>query len=68
MFGATKLTKNYDPDKYAGHFDAGHGIVFDLHSLFSILKSRGKNIIIFGVNDNSSVHTDIDTKRYLSSW
>ena len=56
LFGNVKITKNADPDKYS---HSGYGIVFDSHSLFLIPKfDCGKNIITFGVDMSSSVHTD----------
>ena len=48
LFGATKLTKNVDPDKYGYR---GYGIGFDVHSQFSLPgNSWGKNGIVFGVD------------------
>ena len=56
LFGNVKITKNADPDKYSY---SEYGIVFDSHSLFLIPKfDCGKNIITFGVDMSSSVHTD----------
>ena len=51
LFGFVKLTKNADIDKY-GYF--GYGIGFDRHSSFSTDNETGKNVIIFGVDINSS--------------
>ena len=66
LFGAVKLTKNGDPDKY-GYI--GYGIGFDAHSQFLSSNGEwGKNVIIFGVDDSSSVHVDNRKKRYLRSW
>ena len=51
-----KLTKNVDPDKY-GY--SGYSIVFDACSQFSLARDEwGKNIVIFGVDNSLSVHTD----------
>ena len=48
-----ELTKSADPDKY-GY--SGYGIGFDARSQFSLPDgSWGKNVIIFGVNNSSSV-------------
>ena len=58
LFGAVKLTKNTDNDKYKY---SGYGIGFDGNRLFSYPSGgTGKNVIIFGVNMNSS--TKIDNK------
>ena len=63
MFGAVKLTKYADPDKYKY---SGYGIGFDSHSEFSLLDgSIGKNVIIFGVDMSSSVHIDNKKKDIL---
>ena len=61
MFGAVKLTKNADPDKYSY---SGHGIGFD-SSLFSSYPGYDwtKTVVIF---DNiSSAHTDNKKKCIL---
>ena len=56
LFGSVKLTKNAEPDKF-GY--SGYGIGFDSHSEFSWTDvSFGNNVIIFGNDMNSSVHTD----------
>ena len=55
LFGAVKLTKTDDPDKYS-YSECGIG--FDWRSLFSFLKYWDKIVIIFGVGNSSSVHTD----------
>ena len=47
LFGAVKLTKNYDIDLYKY---SGYGIRFDRKWLFSINDEVGRNIIIFGVD------------------
>ena len=63
MFGAVKLTKDADPDKYKY---SGYGIGFDLRSEFSFTDgSMGKNGIIFGADMSSSVHIDNTTKGIL---
>ena len=55
MFGAVKLTKNSDIDKYQY---SGYGIVFDSKGTFSHpTGSFGQNAIIFGADMNSSTHT-----------
>ena len=49
LFGAVKLTKNADPDKYRY---SGYGIGFDTRGSFSLPNSiaYGRNWIIFGVD------------------
>ena len=50
------LTKNADTDKY-GY--SGYGIGFDRKSIFSFPGSGfGQNVIMFGVDMNSSAHVD----------
>ena len=59
LFGAVKLTKNADIDKY-GY--SGYGIGFDRRSSFSFPGGGfGQNIIIFGVDMSSS--TKIDNRK-----
>ena len=56
MFGAVRLTKNADIDKY-GY--SGYGIGFNRKSSFSFPGGRlGQNVIMFGVDMSSSVHVD----------
>ena len=56
LFGAIKLTENSDIDKYK-YF--GYGIRFDGHDYFSHPSGRtGRNVIIFGVDMNSSGKID----------
>ena len=51
LFGAVKLTKNANLDKYGC---SGYGIGFDRHGSFSFPGTGlGKNVIIFGVNMSS---------------
>ena len=59
LFGAIKLSKNADPDKYSY---SGYGIEFDPCSLFSLQNFDWvKNTIILGVGNSSPVH--INTKK-----
>ena len=59
LFGAVKLTKNADIDKY-GY--SGYGIGFDRHGSFSFPGTGlGRNVIIFGVDMISS--TKIDNRK-----
>lgn len=59
---AVKLTKEADPDKY---WYSGYSIRFGTRSNFSINGEWGKNIIIFGVDNSSSMHTDNREKDIL---
>ena len=66
LFGAVRLTKNADIDKYQY---SGSGIGFDRRSNFSFPSGRfGQNVIIFDVNMSSSIHVDNKKKRYFNSW
>ena len=63
LLGNVKITKMADPDKYSY---SGYRIVFDSHSLCSIPNfDWGKNVLIFGVDTSSSVHTDNRNKDIL---
>ena len=63
-FGAVKVTKNTDFDKYKyfGGYDTG----FD--ALLSDGSGFRKNIIIFGAQVSSFVHIDNKKERYPGSW
>ena len=58
LFGAVKLTKNDNIDKY-GY--SGYGIGFDRHRSFSFGNGFGKNVILFGVDMSSS--TKIENRK-----
>ena len=63
LFGAVKLTKNRDIDKY-GY--SNYGIRFDRKGLFSHLSGRtGRNVTIFGVDMSSSRKIDNRKKDVL---
>ena len=63
LFGAVTLTKNADIDKYRY---SGYGIGFDRKVSFSFpVGGFGKNVIIFGVDMNSSIHVDNKGKDIL---
>ena len=63
LFGAVKLVKNADIDKYK-YFRYGMG--FDKRGVFSFPTGRfGKNVIIFGADMSSSVHVDNKKKCIL---
>ena len=62
LFGAGKLSKISDPDKY-GYSD--YGIVLNARSQFSWSEgSWGKNIVIFEVDITSYV--EVDNKKMIS--
>ena len=60
MFGAVKLIKHVDADKYKY---SGYGIGFDRKGFFSIGDENGRNVIIFGVDMSSS--SFIDNKKKI---
>ena len=63
FFGAAKLTKTADPDKYS---NSGYGIGFDYCSLFPFPNfACGKNVVIFRFGISSSAHTDSKKKDIL---
>ena len=56
LFKIIKLTKNADPDKFSYSV---YGISFYVPGNFSLPNGGfGRNIIIFGVDMNSSVHVN----------
>ena len=63
MLGTVKLTKNFDFDKYKY---CGYDIGFNVNGTFSLSNGSGfgKNVIIFGVDMNSSVRID-NKKKYI---
>ena len=62
MFGAIKLVKNSDIDKYKY---SGYGVRFDRCETFLVANGFGRNVMIFGVDMSSSVHLE---ERYFGSW
>ena len=63
IFESVKLSKNADPDKYVCD---GYSIGFDSRSEFPLPDgSMGKNVIVFGADMSSSVHTD-NKGKYIS--
>ena len=62
MLGPVKLNKAADFHKYGFN---GYSIGFDTHLNFSVYDKLGKNIIIFGVENSLSVHTDNRRKENL---
>ena len=65
MFGAFRLTKSADIDKY-GY--SGYGIGFDRRGSFSFTGGRfGINVIISEVDMSSAIHVD-NKKGHSNSW
>ena len=67
MFGAVKITKNADIDKFK-YF--GYGIGFDSRGTFLFPSDKfAQNVIIFGVDMSFSLHGDHsdNKKRYFNS-
>ena len=63
LFGAVTLTKNADIEKYKY---SGYGIGFDRRSSFSFTGGGfGQNVLIFGVDMRTSIHTDNKKKDIL---
>ena len=63
LFGAVKLTKNTDIDKYKY---SGYGIGFDSRGTFLHPSGEfGKNFIIFGADMSSSVHANNKARSIL---
>ena len=61
LFGAMEITKNTDTSKY-NH--KGHGICFDKGGMFSEGSiNNGRNVIIFGVHENSVIHSSNKTNN-----
>ena len=66
LFGAVKLTKNADIDKYKY---SGYGIGFDSRGSFSHSRGGyGRNVIIFGDDLSSSSHANNKTRSIFGSW
>ena len=61
-FGSVKLTKKPDIDKYKY---SGYGIGFDRKGEFSFGNGFGQNVIIFGADMSSSIHSTNKTKNIL---
>ena len=62
LFGAVKLTKHTDVDL---HKYSGYGIGLDRKGSYSVVGEVGRNMIIFGVDMNSSPHIDSKKKDIL---
>ena len=59
MFGATKIVRNSDKEKY---INSGCGIAFGGKGSWSF----ARNVIIFGVDNISSSHTDYLKNDFLT--
>ena len=55
LFGATNMVKNYDKEKCVY---SGYGIAFDGKCSWSFGNGFAKNVVVFGVDNSSSSHTD----------
>ena len=63
LFGAVKLTKNADINKYKY---SGYGTGFDSKGTFSHPRGGdGKNVVIFGADMSSSAHSNNKTRSIL---
>ena len=61
LFGAMEITKNTDTSKYKYK---GYGICFDEGGMFSMGNiNNGRNVIIFGVHENSVIHSNNKTNN-----
>ena len=55
MFGSTNIVKDNDKEKYVY---SGYGIEFDRKGERNFDNNYARNVIIFGVDDSSSSHTN----------
>ena len=55
LFGSTNILKDNDKEKYVY---SRYGIVFDGKSKWSFGNDFSRNVIVFGVDNSSSSHTD----------
>ena len=62
MYGAVKLVKNADIDKYKY---SGYGTGFDRNGTYFNRQWIGKNVTTFGVDMDSSVHADSKKKEII---
>ena len=67
LFGGVKMTKNaIDTSK---HKYEGHGICFDEGGMFSMDNiNNGRNVLIFGVHENSVIHSKNKANTYYGRW
>ena len=64
LFGATSAVKNSDKEKSV---DCGYEITFDSAGSWRFDNDTARNVIIFGVDNSSSYHTDIHKNNFLIS-
>ena len=62
LFGATNIVKNRDKEKCVF---SGFGITFDSGGSWSFDNDFAKNVIIFGVDNSSSSHSDNRKNNFL---
>ena len=62
LFGATNVVKNSDKEKYVC---SGYGITFDSAAFWSFDNDTARNVIIFGVNNSSSSHSENRRSDFL---
>ena len=62
LFGATNIVKNNDKEKYVY---SGHGITFDNAGSSSFDSDFARNVIIFGLDNSSSSHSDNCKNKFL---
>ena len=62
LFGATNIVKNSDKEKYVY---SGYGIKFDSASSWSFDNDFARNVIIFDVDNSSSILSDNRKNNFL---
>ena len=62
LFGATSIIKNSDKEKYV---HGGFGMIFDRPGSWSFNYDTAKNVIICGVDNSSSSHSDNRKNNFL---
>ena len=62
LFGATNIIKNSDNKKYVY---SGYGISFDSAGSWSFGNGFARNVIMLGVDNNSSSHSDNRKNNFL---
>ena len=62
LFGTVKLVRNADKSKFTYN---DRGIAFDGEVMWSFANDFGRNVVIFGVDNTSSSHTDNQKNNFL---
>ena len=62
LLGATNILKNSDKGKYGYN---GYGIAVEGKSSWSFGNDLARNVVIFGVDNSSSSHTDNRKNNFL---